>query len=52
MQDRAVSEGVVATLRSGGGNFGTRGYDEGHLSFPISRKNGKIIIIIIIAIMV
>ena len=35
MQDRATGEGVVTTLRSGGGNLGTRGHDAGHLSFPI-----------------
>ena len=34
-QDRAASESVVATLRSKGGNMGTRGQDAGHLSFPI-----------------
>ena len=27
MQDRATSESVVATPRSGGGNLGTLGYD-------------------------
>ena len=30
-----ASEGVVATLRSGEGNMGTRGHDTGHLSFLI-----------------
>ena len=35
MQDREASEGVKATLRSGGGNLGTRGHDAGHLSFLI-----------------
>ena len=34
-KDRAVSESVVATPRSGGGNLGTRGHDASHLSFPI-----------------
>ena len=34
-QDREASESVVATLRSGGGNLGTRGHDASHLSFPI-----------------
>ena len=34
-QDRAASESVVATSRSGGGSLGTRGHDAGHLSFPI-----------------
>ena len=32
-QDREASEGVVATLRSGGGNVGARRHDTGHLSF-------------------
>ena len=35
MQDRAASESIVVTPRSGGGNLGTRGHDAGHLSFPI-----------------
>ena len=35
MQDCAVSESVVATPRSGGGNLGTRGHYAGHLSFLI-----------------
>ena len=34
-QDRAASEGVVATPTSGGGNLGMRGHDADHLSFPI-----------------
>ena len=34
-QDRAASESVMATQWSGGGNLGTRGHDEGHISFPI-----------------
>ena len=34
-QDREASEGVVATLRSGGGNMGTQRHDACHLSFPI-----------------
>ena len=35
MQDCEASEGVVAALRSGGGNMGTRGHDAFHLSFLI-----------------
>ena len=35
MQDREAREGVVATLRSGGGNMGTRGHDVCHLSLLI-----------------
>ena len=35
MQDREANEGDVATLRSGGGNMGTRGHDACHLPFPI-----------------
>ena len=34
-QDRAASECVVATSRSGGGNLGMQGHDTGYLSFPI-----------------
>ena len=34
-QDREASEGVVATLRNGGGSMGTRGHDAGHLSFLV-----------------
>ena len=35
-QDREASEGGVATLRSGGGNLGTRGHDAcRHLSFLV-----------------
>ena len=35
MQDCEVVKGVMATLRNGGGNVGTRGHNAGHLSFPI-----------------
>ena len=35
MQDRAASESVLATPRSGVGNLGMRGHDTDHLSFPI-----------------
>ena len=35
MQDREAREGVVAALRSRGGNMGTRGHDACHLSFLI-----------------
>ena len=34
-QDRAASESVVATPRSGGDNMGTRGHDAGHLSILV-----------------
>ena len=34
-QDREVSEGVVATPRSGGGDMGTRGHNACQLSFPV-----------------
>ena len=34
-QDHEATESVVVTLRSGGGNMGTRGHDSSHLSFPI-----------------
>ena len=34
-QDRAASESVVVTPRSGGGNLGMQGHNAGHLSFPI-----------------
>ena len=34
-QDRKANEGVVAILRSGGGNLGTRGHDACHLSFLV-----------------
>ena len=34
-KDHEVSEGVVATPRSGGGNMGMRGHDACQLSFPI-----------------
>ena len=32
-QDSVISEGVMATPRSGGGNFGMRGHDVGHYPF-------------------
>ena len=35
MQDCEASKGVVAALRSGEGNMGTRGHDVCHLSFLI-----------------
>ena len=34
-QDREASEGVMATLWSGGGNVGARGHDAGHLSLLV-----------------
>ena len=34
-QECEASEGVVATLRSGGSNMGTRGHNVCHLSFLI-----------------
>ena len=35
MQDREASKGVVAALRSGGSNMGTRGHDTYQLSFLV-----------------
>ena len=35
MQDHEASKGVVATLRIGGDNMGTRGHDASHLSFLV-----------------
>ena len=35
MQDREASEGVMATLWSGGVNVGAPGHDAGHLSFLV-----------------
>ena len=34
-QDRAASESVMATPRSGGDNLGTQGHNASHLSFLI-----------------
>ena len=34
-QDLEVSEGVVTTPRSGGGNLGTQGHDAGRLSLLV-----------------
>ena len=34
-QNRAASESVVATPRSGGGNLGMRGHNASHLSLPV-----------------